>query len=56
MWKKFTFHIPITYLYEVIVDNTPPEIASEFIKYEFYRNDLKGFINMDLNEKTKSLE
>ncbi|MEE4562807.1 AAA family ATPase [Paenibacillus polymyxa] len=40
----------------IIVDNTPPEIASEFIKYEFYRNDLKGFINMDLNEKMESLE
>ncbi|MBJ6362487.1 AAA family ATPase [Paenibacillus sp. GCM10012307] len=40
----------------IIVDNTPPEIASEFVKYEFYRNDLKGFINMDLNEKTKSLD
>lgn len=40
----------------IIVDNTPPEIASEFVKYEFFRNDLKGFINMDLNEKTKSLE
>ncbi|WP_339317624.1 hypothetical protein [Paenibacillus sp. FSL R10-2734] len=35
----------------IIVDNTPPDIAIEYIKYEFYRNDLKGFINMDLNEK-----
>jgi hypothetical protein len=35
----------------IIVDNTPPEIALSFVKYEFYRNDLKGFINMDLNEK-----
>lgn len=38
----------------IIVDNTPPEIASDYIKYEFYRNDLKGFINIDLNEKKSS--
>lgn len=35
----------------IIVDNTPPEIASGFVKYEFFRNELKGFINMELNEK-----
>ncbi|CAH0122773.1 hypothetical protein PAE9249_05364 [Paenibacillus sp. CECT 9249] len=35
----------------IVVDNTPPELAANFVKYEFYRNDLKGFINMDLNEK-----
>ncbi|MHA0857523.1 AAA family ATPase [Paenibacillus sp. CMAA1364] len=38
----------------IIVDNTPPEIASDYVKYEFYRNDLKGFISMDLNEKRKA--
>ncbi|MOA52776.1 hypothetical protein D3C78_1761290 [compost metagenome] len=40
----------------IVVDNTPPEIASNFVKYEFYRNDLKGFINLEMNEKVVGSE
>lgn len=34
-----------------MVDNSPPLISKEYFMYQFYRSNLNGFINQDLNGK-----
>lgn len=37
----------------ILVENIPPEISKDYVKYRFYKNNLRGLVDINKNEKAK---